>query len=338
MDGMCLDFLKGQPECSPEEYGKERLYGAITWAITNLLMAPSLDYFGFGILYPLCVVSTLMFVGTIYFYSKTQVREKEILQSNVSGDVNRRNEEAGDSRANSTAMNMASLIRLLLATWLGCSFIVAVVSISSGQAIVESLVFLYFEYLGSTYTMMGLTVVLTVAFEIPIFHAAPTLLKRYGSGNLLLVASAGYIVRVLGYTLVPKGKIGYVLLLEPLHGVTFACKSAASVDFVSRLMPPRYEASGQGLLQLFVGFGSVMGLISGGMAQQVLGPRLMYRIAALVVFVGSGLFWIARTATGVSEVEEPVTYDAVINENIEMSEICTLEDGSETPSDEEEIQ
>lgn len=324
MDGMCLDFLKGHPGCSPKDYGKERLYGAITWAITNLVIAPGLDYFGFAVLYPLCAFSTMAMVTTVYFYSMGQ-------QAQTSRTIaeNTHNEESEHSHGHET-MNVTSLVQLLLASWVGIGFIVAVITLSSGQTIVESLVFLYFEYLGSTYTTMGLTVALTVAFEIPIFHIAPTLLKRFGSGNMLLVASAGYIVRVFGYTLVPKGKIGYVLLLEPLHGITFACKSAASVDFVSSLMPPRYEASGQGLLQLFVGFGSVAGLTYGGYVQEHLGPRLMYRIAGLVVLAGSGVFWLTRLVDGKGRGEPHVPFDAASRNGFELSKLCTLEDATAT--------
>jgi Na+/melibiose symporter-like transporter len=324
VDGMCLDFLKGHQGCSPKDYGKERLYGAISWAIVNLLIAPGLDYFGFVILYPLGALSTVILIGTIYFYSQGQSLNKSIPPSKTSEDNNTSDEGSGHSHVHET-LNMTSLLRILVASWFGFSFMIAVITLSSGQSIVESLVFLYFEYLGSTYTMMGLTVVLTVAFEIPIFHVAPTLLKRFGSGNLLLVASASYIIRVVGYTLVPKGKIGYVLLLEPLHGVTYACTSTASVDFVSSLMPPRYEASGQGLLQLFVGSGSVLGLIFGGFAQEYLGPRLMYRIAALVVFSGSAIFWMTRMVHGRVREEPQVLYDVTPNDDFELSEISTLD-------------
>jgi len=194
---------------------------------------------------------------------------------------------------------------------------------SSGQAIVDNLVFLYFDFLGSSYTLMGVSVVLTVGFEIPIFHVAPTLLNIFGSGYLLLISSVCYIIRVVGYSLVPRGKMLYVLLLEPLHGVTYACSSSASVDFVSNLMPSQYEASGQGILQLFGGSGSIIGLLFGGFAQDHLGPRLMYQIAALVVFMGS-IFLSLTLALGQAKSE--IHFHNLIashdkDEDFEMTEI-----------------
>ena len=143
----------------------------------------------------------------------------------------------------------------------GCAFVLALVTLAQGQAgayvtvvvgldlscqrcagssslflslrfcllslVVDNLVFIFFEYLGSSYTVMGLTVLLTVSFEIPIFRLAPRLLERLGSGKLLLVASTCYIVRAVGYSCIPKGHILYVLVLEPLHGITYACSQVS---------------------------------------------------------------------------------------------------------------
>ena len=135
--------------------------------------------------------------------------------------------------------------------------------------------------------LMGWTVVFTVAFEIPIFNVAPQLLERWGATKLLLVGCFGYIIRVVGYTFIPTGHVAYVLLLEPLHGVTYACSQTACVDFVANLMPPGYEASGQGLAYLFKGAGSILGLLLGGWAEENIGPRFMYRISALIVAIGA---------------------------------------------------
>ena len=156
--------------------------------------------------------------------------------------------------------------------------------------VVDSLVFLFFEYLGSSYTVMGLTVLLTVSFEIPIFRLAPSLLERFGSGVLLLVGCFCYIVRAIGYSFIPKGHILYVLPLEILHGITYACSQTASVDTAAKSMPKGYEATGQSLMSMARGFGSCMGLWLGGKAMDHLGPRLMYRVSSGVCLLGSMVF------------------------------------------------
>jgi len=187
-----------------------------------------------------------------------------------------------------------TLLGILAGTMYGASFLFAVVCLSSGMSVVESLVFIFFEFLGGSNTLCGITVALTVLFEIPIFHVAPKLLRRLGSGSLLLVAGCSYIVRVVGYSLIPQGHIALVLLLEPLHGVTYACAQTSMVDFAAHVMPKGSEASGQGLLGVFKGLGSVTGLFLGGVLEQTLGPRIMYRIFATTVTVGMVVLSIAR--------------------------------------------
>jgi hypothetical protein len=165
------------------------------------------------------------------------------------------------------------------------------VTLASGQAVVDKMVFLFFEFLGSSFTLMSCTVVLTVIFEIPIFHIAPKILEAIGSSGMLLLASFSYVTRVVGYTLIPAGKTPLVLLFEPLHGVTYACSQSSGVDFASKLIPePGMEATGQGLLQFFVGAGSAFGLMLGGILEDQYGPHLMYRVFAAIVLVGNAIF------------------------------------------------
>jgi len=69
MDGMCLDFLKRENGSSPKDYGKERLYGAISWAVAHIFIAPCLDSWGFGIFYPLSIIATILLLSAIHLYS-----------------------------------------------------------------------------------------------------------------------------------------------------------------------------------------------------------------------------------------------------------------------------
>ena len=133
---------------------------------------------------------------------------------------------------------------------------------------------------------MGCTVVLTVLFEIPVFAISDSLLHYFGTTHLLRIAMICYIVRVIGYSFIPNGHVQYAFILEPLHGVTYACSQTAVVDFVHQRTPAGYEATGQSFVYIFRGFGSVLGLIIGGYMTDVIGARMVYRIAALIVSIG----------------------------------------------------
>jgi Na+/melibiose symporter-like transporter len=303
LDGMCLDFLKRY--ATPEEYGKERLFGAISWAITHLLMGPIIDrYNDFGVFYFFGIAAALVMLIVLQVQQgNIDHHPHQYFKRRTSNVVLTNDEEASNNDVTAPFsvsksppthhknLQYCSLFAVFGSSCFTITFLIARVTLASGQAVVDKMVFLFFEYLGSSFTLMSLTVVLTVIFEIPIFHMAPAILERIGSSGMLLLASFSYITRVIGYTLVPKGKSPLVLLLEPLHGVTYACSQSAGVDFASKLINEHgMEASSQGFLQFFVRAGSAVGLLFGGFVEENYGPKEMYRVSSLVVLFGSLTF------------------------------------------------
>merc|ERR1712071_30579 len=99
----------------------------------------------------------------------------------------------------------------------------------------------------------GFTVIVTVVFEIPIFHYGPLILKKIGSGKMQQIACLAFVTRVLGYSLIPKNHMALILFLEPLHGVTYAFSQLSAVEFFANFMPSGYEAQGQGIMNIFRG-------------------------------------------------------------------------------------
>ena len=345
MDGMALEYLHRQGES--KDYGKERLYGAIFWGITNLFFGPLIDQFGFVVAYACAFFACVVSLSSIAYYAQGQANaspptlldNESFEQNRVTSDPKVSENGRKDMATQSTSFGSESdisersfsllqsissfqhqsehivlvqdsakthmsvrptptrkqwnLLPLVLGTPYGAAFILTYFILASGLSVVENMVFLFFEFLGGSNTLCGITVALTVMFEIPIFHIAPSLLRQYGVGVLLIAANLAFVVRILGYTLIPKGQLLYILLLEPLHGITYACSQSSAVEFVAQRMPPGAEASGQGLVNLVRGSGSILGLSMGGILQETLGPRTMYRIFALAITLSMTFFsWI----------------------------------------------
>merc|ERR1711972_1104749 len=99
-------------------------------------------------------------------------------------------------------------------------------------------------------------VVVTVIFELPIFAYAKPLLLCLGNRNMILLGQAAWVARALFYW---KMSVAWsVLLIEPLHGVTFALVWTAATQHVAdpNVSGEGLEASAQGLLQFcFMGVG-----------------------------------------------------------------------------------
>lgn len=157
----------------------------------------------------------------------------------------------------------------------GISFFLMVACLSMGMTVVAMLQFLYFyNELNASSLMCGISVLVTVIFEVPLFANAPLLLRKFGPVSMMTVAALTYGVRTIGYSIVPKG--WYVLILEPLHGLTFAAMQTAGVAYVARFAPPGAEATGQSLFTLVRTFAGVIGVGIGGFIMQVANGRVLY--------------------------------------------------------------
>ena len=335
LDGLTLAQLERQG-IDKNNYGKERLYGAISWGISHVLLGPIFDFFGFRALYGTTVFAFVGCLIVIQMYSNADSSsqyagvgiEVDIIESSAIEDqsnaspicvtakifqpqsgkqmkkktsfVNETTDISATDDSNATtteALTLLELGRLLFHTGslFKASFIMSLFALSIGMSVVESLIFLYFEFLGGSNIMCGMTVCVTVLFELPLFHYAPSILKRLGSATMMQLGCLAYIVRTIGYSFIPQQHPYLVLFLEPLHGCTIGFAGTSSVAFADEWVPAGYESSGQGFISMIGGFGQFVGLCIGGFLE----GRLLYRVLATIVTLGSlilgiGKYWTAK--------------------------------------------
>ena len=315
MDGLALAHLDCIDGASASDFGIERMYGALFWGVGSLAAGIGIDYFGFDFLYTLLVISTLLSYISMGIYlwglSKDTTGAFIISRGDESADISAdsryQNEEdviSTEEENEDDIISNADLLRMVYRTGYGRALLIFVFMLAMGIAVVDNLAFIFFDALGASSTMDGWTVVFTVMFEIPVFYVAPKLLEKYGPGKLLLAAGMAYVVRVIGYTLVPEGKMYLVLMLETLHGLTYAGSKAGGVEFIQQIIPEGYEASGQGILIFVTYFGVVAGLICAGWMQETLGARVMYRAMAAIVCVGISVLFLAELTHDKQEHQE----------------------------------
>lgn len=306
-DGLTLSQLD-QEGRDKHEYGKERVYGAVSWGIASIMFGPVIDLFGFKTLYTSTILSSggCMITFSIYARSTSadayvKVSAKETV-NDIADEKKLPDEEQNDAafggnnfldngadggtnkERNHDFLTLSHIVQYISqrSPTLNASYIISLFTLYIGMSVVESLVFLYFELLGGSNTMCGLTVAVTVLFELPLFHYAPEMLKLLGTIPMFQWGCLAYVVRVLGYSVVPKSHPYWVLLLEPLHGITIAFALTSSVAVADRWMPRGSEASGQGLLLMVRSFGQFVGFC----LASVLEGRTLYRALAAVVAVG----------------------------------------------------
>jgi hypothetical protein len=349
LDGLTLARLEHDARDS-SEYGKERLYGAVSWGIANVFFGPAIDKWGFGIIYTTTTLSFITCIISFYVYAKSNqmpyasidendlesIRDSEShnsLRTTRARKYKTKTSDTYESEDSHQQQQMEHKLKVLSTLTkknglLNLSYVVAMFTLYIGMSVVENLIFLYFEYLGGSYSMMGLTVAVTVMFELPLFHFAPDVLRRLQSPVWMFQAGcAAYVIRVLVYSLIPQDHPYWTLAVEPFHGVTVGFVLTASVAFAAEWVPKGYEASGQGFLSMIRGLGQFVGLCIGGF----LDGRILYRVLAVVVSVGSVMLAIGEHITTNTPMVIEEDGSAPVNEQKNKQELQLVP--SDEPSD-----
>ena len=102
--------------------------------------------------------------------------------------------------------------------------------------------------LGGSPSLCGFGVACMSLTNIPLFFLSSHLLRCIGRDAMLALALAAYALRTAAYTQLTHGTVGYFLLIELLHGVTFSLSRSASVDFIHASLPGAWLTTGQQIL------------------------------------------------------------------------------------------
>jgi MFS family permease len=191
-----------------------------------------------------------------------------------------------------------TLTRALL-RWQIFLWLLEVTIMGAAMSLVDSFLFVFLQNdLEASTALCGYTVGITVLLEIPVFQNSKSLLARLGHDGLMVIAMVAYATRVIGYTMLTPGTVHWILLLETLHGITFACAWSSAVDFAAQVAPPEWSTLVQSSMNTFWGsVGGGLGPILGGIVYERYGAKFMYRNAGGIV-LGTMVLHIILWVTG----------------------------------------
>jgi len=117
------------------------------------------------------------------------------------------------------------------------------------------------------------------------------LLKSWKARGLILFGLLMLTLRLFGYSVSESQELA--LLIQLMHGPTFAAIWIAGVAYVAEIAPPGLGNTAQGLFTgLVMGIGSALGALLGGILYQGMGFSKMYLAAGIVVFISLIIFWL----------------------------------------------
>jgi len=212
----------------------------------------------------------------------------------------------------------------LTVVWKELWFFLLIIVFGMGIGVIDKLLFVYLttELQAST-SFCGLTVMVTVIIEIPLFHYGQKLLHFFGRNNMFTLALTAYIVRVFGYTVLKPGTKYWILPLEILHGIGFSNVWMVSIDYSSDIVPPGWNSTMQTFLRsLYLSVGAGIGAVGGGYIMEHFGAKHMYTIYGLVccAFLVFHIIFITTGVHSFNDVHERYdfsSYDLVPSEEEE---------------------
>ena len=157
--------------------------------------------------------------------------------------------------------------------------------------IVENFLFLFLEDIGGRQTVMGLSLLSMCIGEVLVFVPSGWLIKTLGYHGVVLVSLIVFTIRFVAYSFLTDP--WFVLLIEPLHGITFGLSQAACASYMRAVTPADMQAGAQTIaFGVKSGLGKGVGNVVAGVVWNRYGGVWTFRGAAAVSVIGGALFWI----------------------------------------------
>ena len=130
-------------------------------------------------------------------------------------------------------------------------FLLAASMASSSHAMLYSFSSVYWTSLGFGTFTIGLLWGAAIVGEVTFFATSQKIVQAIGVERLLLIGLSGGIVRWVGTAFINNEYM--VLVLQLLHGVSFACAHLALMHFIHAHVPPNLRNTAQGIYAALAG-------------------------------------------------------------------------------------
>jgi len=262
------------------DYGKQRLWGAVSW---GFIFAPA--------------------VGATVAFTRGRLREAapyigHVLSSMGSWRAARRlhTPPAGARSAAETGA-LAAALRGASATPGFRQRLCLFLALGAALGCMDTFLFVLLRELGGGTWLDGVALTVTCVSETAIFFYAGDMERAMGTTGCLHVVIVCYVVRLLYYSALPfLPSPWWVLPAQLLHGVTFGLYWAVGNSYMRAVAPPGMHSSLQSLFQGLTQAGSFMGLLVAGALVQAIGCARMFLAFAGMVAAAHALFFYADDA------------------------------------------
>jgi len=258
------------------QFGKVRKFTALGWGASGVLIGLAGDYLGLDVLF--VAFAAMQVVVLLIVCQVPQGIEPSHTQKTSPDGL-------GAEGAQQTLR-----AALISSTWL--LFLSNLIVHGFCTTSIETYLFVYLmrDFENTTSTLLGLTIFMMTIAELPTFQVAERLFD-FGFKRIFTFCHVALAVRCCFYVCLPAEHPSMVLLIEPLHGVTFALMWAASVEFARRNAPSGGRARVQALVSgIYFQVAQGLGALAWAPLMDTFGFRHCYLLCGFVILTWSAIF------------------------------------------------
>lgn len=154
-------------------------------------------------------------------------------------------------------------------------FFLLVLLVSTPHRTNDSFLGVYVQSLGGTTGEVGQAWFLAAVSEVVFFAISTRVLRKWSEMRLIMIAAALYTIRYVLCAIAPSAD--WIVYLQITQGITFVIFYTASIQYLYRIIPEEWKATGQTVLAvLFFGISGIVGSIAGGWVFQQIGGDALY--------------------------------------------------------------
>ena len=251
-------------------FGAVRVWGSIGWAISTWLVGTLIEALNIRWLF----YAYIFLIALTFLFSLFQPKRELILRSSL----------------------VHGLRELFRSDFI--LFLVSIFLLTTASGGVNTFFSLYLDQIGAGEGVIGFSWALAAISELPVMIFSGSILRRIGAGGLLKTAFFVFILRWLLYSVIDVPL--WALLVQLLHGLSFAAFLIGGVTFVSERTPQGLSTTAQAIFNTVAfGLASIAGSMIGGYLYDTVGMAALFRIFSLIGFGGLTVFFLAgkRKAT-----------------------------------------
>ncbi|MHC4396584.1 MAG: MFS transporter [Planctomycetota bacterium] len=256
IDSLALDHLETKRKLS---YGHFRIWGAIGWGVIAAVMSLVVSRWGMKVIFP--AAGVLMFAGWLIGFRLTRPA-------------------GGHSAFEVNWKNLALVLhnrRLII-------FLVAVVLLSVAIASTWTFYAVYLDDMGASRKMISLAFGIQGFSELPFYLIAGAIIKRFGCAKTLLFTFFATSVRLFLYSITSTPAVA--MSIEVMHGLSWTLFLVASVEYVNKLVEPKWRATGQSLFwAAYFGAGLIIGSVWAGFLYDRMPLNRVFGLNGCLVFL-----------------------------------------------------